>query len=118
MFENIDLKAQGDKAAAKPKEGRRNTKTKMLLSLLASVFVGVVITLLSGLIQTPMGHLGVDVIYWGVPLSWTMRVIPTRFQSIDWLNLAADCIFWIIVASIASMSLLYIRSKSNHSSPR
>jgi hypothetical protein len=93
-------------------------KTKLLLSLLASVVVGVAITLVSGLIQTPMGHVGVDVIYWGFPLSWTMRVIPTRFQSIDWLNLAADCIFWTIVASIASMSLLYIRTKTGHSSPR
>ena len=93
-------------------------KTRLLFSLLASVLVGVAITLISGLIQTPMGHLGVDVIYWGLPLSWTMRVIPTRFQSIDWLNLAADCVFWIIVASILSISLLYIRTKTGHSSPR
>ena len=65
---------------------------RILLSLLASVVIGTAITLISGLTQTPMAHLGVDVVYWGIPLSWTMRVILTSFQSIDFLNLIADLV--------------------------
>ena len=87
-------------------------KIKILASLLASVVVGVVITLVSGFIQTPMPHLGVDVVYWGIPLPWTMRVIPTLFQSIDWLNLVADLLFWVIIVLIVSASAIYIAKKT------
>jgi hypothetical protein len=91
--------------------------TKLALSLLVSVVVGVAITLISGLIQTPMAHLGVDVVYWGMPLPWTMRVIPTQFQSIDWLNLIADLAFWVIIASIVSTSLMYLATKRKSADP-
>jgi hypothetical protein len=94
---------------------RINMKTRILRSLLASVVVGVMVTLISGFIQTPMGHLGVDVVYWGVPLAWTMQVIPTQFQSIDWFNFIADLAFWVIIAAIASTSLMYLgRRVVNH----
>jgi len=86
-------------------------KTKILTGLLASV-VGVVITLVSGFIQTPMPHLGVDVVYWGIPLPWIMRVIPTLLQTIDWLNLVADLVFWVIIVLIVSASAMYIAKKT------
>lgn len=85
--------------------------------LLASVVVGVAVTLISGLVQTPMAQLGIDVVYWGLPLPWTMRVIPTRFQSVDWLNLAADAVFWVIIASILAMSLAYLGTRRNMTHP-
>ena len=91
--------------------------TRILLSLLASVVFGIAITLISGLIQTPMAHLGVDVVYWGIPLPWTMRVVPTRFQSIDWLSLIADLLFWVIISSIISRSLMYLGTKRNITHP-
>jgi hypothetical protein len=95
----------------------RKLRTTILFSLLASVLVGVVITVISGFVQTPMAHLGVDVVYWGIPLSWSMRVIPTRFQSIDWLNLAADLIFWIAMTSGVSLSVLYQAKKGKITHP-
>lgn len=93
--------------------------SRILLGLLVSVVVGVVITLISGLIQTPMGHLGIDVVYWGIPLPWTMRVIPTQFQSIDWFNLAADLVFWVVITSVVATSLIYLgtRRTVTHSTP-
>jgi hypothetical protein len=86
-------------------------RTRTLLCLLASVVLGIAITLISGLIQTPMGHLGVDVIYWGIPLPWTMRVIPTHFQSTDWVNFLADSAFWVIIVSIVSAGLMYLETR-------
>jgi len=80
-------------------------KTRILLGVLASVVIGVVITLISGLIQTPMTHLGVDVEYWGIPLSWITYVIPTRFRHIDWLNFIADLAFWAVIASVVIMTV-------------
>ena len=65
-----------------------------VLSLLASVLAGLTIAIISVFIQTPMTHLGIDVVYWGLPLPWSMRVIPTRIQSIDPFNLASDIVFW------------------------
>jgi Tfp pilus assembly protein PilN len=50
------------------KREEENEKKRLWLSLLASVVVGIAITLISGLVQTPMAQLGVDVVYWGIPL--------------------------------------------------
>jgi hypothetical protein len=110
-FENTTLRVSQRLRAAKFEGGRRNMNARILLGLVASVAVGAAITLISGLIQTPMGHLGVDVVYWGIPLPWTMRVIPTRFQSIDWLNLIADLVFWVIIASVISTTLVYLGTR-------
>jgi hypothetical protein len=85
-------------------------KRRILLIILASVVVGIVITLISGLVQTPMAQLGVDVVYWGIPLPWTMRVIPTHFQSIDWFNFLADSVFWVAVSLVAA-GLVYLGTK-------
>ncbi len=111
MFESTDLKTHGYQSAANFKEGNRNMKTIILLRLLASVVVGIVITLISGLIQTPMGRLGVDVVYWGISLPWTMRVIPTHFQSIDWVNFLADSAFWVVIVAIVSAGLMFLEKR-------
>ena len=58
-----------------------------------------------------MGQLGIDVVYRGLPLSWTMQVIPTRIQSIDWINLAVDAVFWVIITSIIVTSAVYLKTK-------
>jgi hypothetical protein len=63
-----------------------------------------------------MAHLGVDVVYWGIPLMWITRVIPTHFQHIVWLNLIADLAFWIAIASVVSMSVLYLAARSGRPS--
>src|SRR5208282_426409 len=81
-------------------------RTSTLVSFAVSVVVGSAITLLSKFIQTPRPQLGVDVVYWGIPLSWTMWVIPTRFQSIDWFNFFADFLFWVIIILIVSTSAM------------
>jgi hypothetical protein len=92
-------------------------KLRIILSLVASVFVGIAITLVSGAFQTPMGQLGIDVVYRGLPLFWTMQVIPTRIQSIDWINLAVDAVFWVIITSIIVTSAVYFKTKTSVNRP-
>ena len=98
-------------------ESSNNLKSRIQLTLFVSVVIGTVITLISRLIQTPMSHLGIDVMYWGIPLPWTIRVIPTHFQSIVWSNLIADLVFWVIIASVISTSVMYLGTRSNTSQP-
>ena len=90
-----------------------------LATLLVSTVIGAAITLISGHIQTPTPQLGIDVVYWGIPLSWTMRVIPTRFQSIDWINLTLDLLIWTSILFIASTGAnLFIIRKLNPKTDR
>ena len=84
---------------------------------MVSVLVGGAVTLISGYIHTPMDHLGVDVVYWGLPLSWTMRVIPTHFQSIDWFNLMVDLVFWIILAGSMAATAIYFGTGRHAQTP-
>ncbi len=81
-------------------------KTKPFVIAICSIVAAGVITYLTGFVQTPLAHLGVDVVYWGIPLPWMSRVIPTRFNNLVWINLIVDLAFWIMVVLIASM-LLY-----------
>jgi hypothetical protein len=91
----------------------RNMSTRILLSMIASVVVGIAITLISSFFQPPMVHLGIDVVYWGLPLPWTMQVIPTRFYSLAWVNLIIDLIFWTLIAFVASTSLIFVGTRKH-----
>jgi hypothetical protein len=90
--------------------GEGHLRRKMSV-LLASAVVGVVIALISGLIQTPMSPIGIDVVSWGIPLPWISRVIPTRFQSVDWINLTANVIFWAAISFLMAMVVIYSKKK-------
>ena len=81
-----------------------------MLSLIASALVGLTITIVSVFIQTPMTHLGIDVVYWGLPLPWSMRVIPTRIHSIDPFNFVSDVVFWIATTSGCLFDIRYLRT--------
>lgn len=50
---------------------------RIIIVVLASVVIGVAITRITGFDQTPMVPMAVDVVYWCIPLPWTMTVIPT-----------------------------------------
>jgi len=71
-----------------------------------SVVVGVTTTLISGLFLTPVARLGIDVIRWGLPLPWIMRVVPSESQVL-WDNLVADFAFWTVVAFVPLILTVY-----------
>jgi len=67
---------------------------------LSSIVIGVVITLASGLFRTPFERVGVDVVRSGLPLVWSMRVIP-RPTSVIWSNFLVDIGFWVLIGFVA-----------------
>ncbi len=83
---------------------------RMMAYLVVSVVLGVTIALLSGLFRTALSPLGVDVVLRGTPLPWIIQVIP-RPGRILWENLLADVAFWIVIASLASLFIMYTARK-------
>jgi hypothetical protein len=91
---------------------------KMLLMtekrLLIAAACGLVIALLTGLVNsTPRGILGAS--WYGWPLAWLYVIVyPGSPRRIDWLNLAADSVLWVIL-SLATIVLVARVTKSNKS---
>ena len=71
---------------------------KMKLMVLLSVVAGLVITLITGLIDvTPMGLVGAT--WHGWPLPWFYVIAyPGSPISVNWLNLIGDIIVWFVIA--------------------
>lgn len=67
--------------------------------LAVSLLIGSVMAGITGLFQTP-GRIGIDVIYWGFPVSWWMRVIPTHIESLILENLLFDIVFWVVLVFV------------------
>jgi hypothetical protein len=82
-------------------------KDKTLVTVVASIVVGVVITLTSGLFRTPLERMGVDVVRSGFPLVWSMRVIP-RPINVLWGSFLVDVIFWALIGFVAVSTAAYL----------
>ena len=76
-------------------------------SFLASVVVGLAITLLSWSFRPPLSRMGVDVVMRGVPLPWMMQVIPMTGH-ILWSGFLADLVFWAAVIFGILMVILHL----------
>ena len=75
----------------------------MKLMVLVSVVAGLVITLVTGLLDvTPMQLVGAT--WHGWPLAWFYVIVylgsPT---SVDWLNLIGDIIVWFVIVLIVAL---------------
>jgi hypothetical protein len=75
----------------------------MNLKIIVSAIIGgVVITLLTGQISnTPSGLVGAA--WYGYPLAWLISpvVAPESYAwHVEWLNLVADGVFWVVVTGI------------------
>ena len=86
-------------------------KEKWLFTLLASVLVGVVVTLISGLFRAPVSRIGVDVVLRGAPLAWMIQVIP-RAGSVLWIRFIADAVFWAAISFAVLTILTHYRPAS------
>ena len=75
-------------------------------SFLASLVVGLTITLLSWSFRPPLSRMGVDVVMRGVPLPWMMQVIPMTGH-ILWSGFLADLVFWAAVIFGVLMVMLH-----------
>lgn len=80
---------------------------KSLATVLASVVFGVVMTLISGLFRTPLERMGVDVVRSGLPLVWSMRVIPRPIYVV-WDSFLVDVVFWTLIGFLAVYTLTYL----------
>jgi hypothetical protein len=64
----------------------------------ASILVGVVITLLSGLFPSPSSYLLLGAAQWGMPLSWITQVIyPNAPKIFHWSEFTVDVGFWSFI---------------------
>lgn len=76
-------------------------------TVVASIIVGVVITLTSGLFRTPLERMGVDVVRIGFPLVWSMRVIPGPIHVV-WGSFLVDVVFWALIGFVAVSTAAYL----------
>ena len=87
----------------------RKLRGGMILAL--AVIGGVVITLLTGLINnTPEGLVGA--VRYGYPLFWlVMIVVPSTPYVVRWLRLFIDIVVWAIVVWVILFLAFRVRSK-------
>lgn len=83
---------------------------RRILRGIYSAVVGIAITLISGLFQTPFARI-LDVVRMGAPLTWMQRVVPSTLIYIDWINFAADWIFWLIIVFVVISVAIYFRHR-------
>ncbi|MEM3627857.1 MAG: hypothetical protein QXJ11_06190 [Candidatus Bathyarchaeia archaeon] len=75
----------------------RLLKSKFVLS---SIVLGVLITLIGGVIENPPRVGAVDATYYGYPFVW--RIVVANFGlDIRYLNLLVDVIFWFAISLLA-----------------
>ena len=87
----------------------------MKIKILVSAIVGgLVITLLTGLINSTPQML-VGAVWYGYPMAWLFQMIvaPIYFPwAVSAVNLAIDAIFWSIIVGIALLILHGLRKRS------
>jgi len=78
--------------------------------VLPSVMVGLMITWVSGFFMTPLLRMGVDVVHRGMPVPWSIQVIP-REGSVLWFSFVEDLAFWILIGFALSLLILHISTR-------
>ena len=75
------------------------------LMFLVSVVAGLVMTLITGLVDVTPMHL-VGATWHGWPLAWLYVIVyPGSPISINWLNLICDIIAWFVIALIVAFGI-------------
>jgi hypothetical protein len=85
---------------------------KMKLMVLGSLVTGLVITLITGLVDvTPMNLVGAT--WHGWPLAWFYVIVyPGSPISINWLNLLGDIIVWFVIVLMAALVISKLKKTS------
>ena len=75
----------------------------MKMMILVSVVTGLVITMVTGLVDVTPMHL-VGATWHGWPLAWLYVIVyPGSPISVNWVNLIGDIIVWLVIALMAAM---------------
>lgn len=82
---------------------------KRIAGIIFSLAAGGVITLITGLLQNPFYRI-LDVVHYGLPFSWIIRVIP-KPSMILWDYFIQNVIFWSIVVYLAMAAVAYFMGK-------
>ena len=84
----------------------------MKLMLLLSAVAGLVIALITGLVNvTPMRLVGAT--WHGWPLAWFYVIVyPGSPISFNWLNLIGDIIIWFVIALIVALVISKFKKTS------
>ena len=82
-------------------------------NLIIAIVVGVVITLVTGLLDhTPSGLMGAS--WYGYPLAWLVQMVVAP-QYFPWvvrpLRLIADLVFWIVIVWIILFAIAKVKKK-------
>jgi lipopolysaccharide export LptBFGC system permease protein LptF len=82
-------------------------------SLIGVIFCGVVMSLVTGLIENPPQYSIIGAKHYGFPLVWrvTMVTMPEYIQY-TFVNLALDAFFWVVVSLVALMLLMRLSNRS------
>ena len=77
------------------------------------VFCGVLVSLVTGLVENPPQYSIIGARHYGFPLVWrvTMVTMPEHVQY-TFVNLAIDVFFWVVVSLVALMLLIRFSKRS------
>jgi hypothetical protein len=83
------------------------------MNLIIAIVVGVVITLVTGLVDhTPSGLMGAS--WYGYPLAWLVQMVVAP-QYFPWvvrpLRLIVDLVFWIVIVWIILFAISKVKKK-------
>ncbi len=70
---------------------------RVTMILIASIIVGVILTLITGQFLDPFAGIQIDIVEYGAPFAYVSRVIPTRITSYDYVSAIVDVIFWSVI---------------------
>lgn len=84
----------------------------MKLMVPGSLVTGLVITLITGLVDvTPLKLVGAT--WHGWPLAWFYVIVyPGSPTSVNWLNFIGDIIAWFVIVLIAALVISKLKRKS------
>ncbi len=85
------------------------------LMIVVSIAVGVVVALLTGLVEvTPAGLVGA--VWYGFPLPWLYRlIVGPQYNpwSVDWLKLILDVVFWSLIPLVVSLCVTVLLARGS-----
>jgi hypothetical protein len=89
----------------------RYENVKNAILVIAAVVIGVVITLLTALINvTPSGLVGAT--WYGWPLAWMYKLVTyPPATTFDYLHIVADIVIWSIIAAIVLFAASKLRER-------
>jgi hypothetical protein len=97
------------------RQGEIGLTAKIVTSklLLGAIFCGVLVSLITGLVENPPQYSIIGARHYGFPLVWrvTMVTMPEYIQY-TFVNLAIDAFFWVVVSLVVLLLLMRLLKRS------